>query len=221
MGFLDDTWFHRSYWVLGQSFAGGHGGYYQAGRFAPSGRLLVNGNGYVFGYGRKPEYFRWTTTLEHQLYAADPNPPEIPKATAGGGNAKGNQAKGAKSKGKNAATASIARSGTYADFPKSESLNPANKPITVEAWVTATKPQGVILASGGGREGFAWLWSTGSRNSSSPLEGNRRAWLPTNRSSAAGITSRRWLIATNRCVCLWMRVVGSGKVRGLLSKEPQ
>ena len=43
MGFLDDTWFHRSYWVLGQSFAGGHGGYYQAGRFAPSGRLLVNG----------------------------------------------------------------------------------------------------------------------------------------------------------------------------------
>ncbi len=39
MGFLDETWFHRSYWVLGQSFAGGHGGYYQAGRFAPSGRL--------------------------------------------------------------------------------------------------------------------------------------------------------------------------------------
>ena len=78
MGFLDETWFHRSYWVLGQSFAGGHGGYYQAGRFAPSGRILVNGNGYVYGYGRKPEYLRWTTTLEHQLFAAEPNPPEIP-----------------------------------------------------------------------------------------------------------------------------------------------
>ena len=78
MGFLDETWFHRSYWVLGQSFAGGHAGYYQAGRFAPSGRLLVQGNGYVFGYGRKPEYLRWTTTLEHQLFAAEPTAPEIP-----------------------------------------------------------------------------------------------------------------------------------------------
>lgn len=72
MGFLDDTWFHRSYWVFGQSFAGGHGGYYQAGRFAPSGQLMVKGNGYVFGYGRKPQYLRWTTTMEHQLFAADP-----------------------------------------------------------------------------------------------------------------------------------------------------
>ncbi len=78
MGFLDDTWFHRSYWVLGQSFAGGHGGYYQAGRFAPSGQIMVKGNGYVYGYGRKPQYLRWTTTMEHQLFAADPSPPEIP-----------------------------------------------------------------------------------------------------------------------------------------------
>lgn len=133
MGFLDETWFHRSYWVLGQSFAGGHGGYYQAGRFAPSGRLLVNGNGYVFGYGRKPEYLRWTTTLEHQLFAAEPNPPEIPegfgKKTPAGG--------------------------SFAGFPKSPSLNPAGKPLTVEAWITSTKPQGVIIARGGPSEGFA------------------------------------------------------------------
>ncbi|MGB7347645.1 MAG: PQQ-binding-like beta-propeller repeat protein [Pirellulaceae bacterium] len=137
MGFLDETWFHRSYWVLGQSFAGGHGGYYQAGRFAPSGRLLVNGNGYVFGYGRKPEYLRWTTTLEHQLFAADPNPPEVPKNFIGG---KGKAAVGANS---------------YATFPKSPSLNPTGKPLTIEAWVTATKPQGVIVARGGPSEGFA------------------------------------------------------------------
>lgn len=77
MGFLDDSWFHRSYWVLGKSFAGGHGGYYQAGRFAPSGRLLVQGNGYVYGYGRKPEYLRWTTTMEHQLFKAEPNVPSF------------------------------------------------------------------------------------------------------------------------------------------------
>ncbi|MEZ6040168.1 MAG: PQQ-binding-like beta-propeller repeat protein [Planctomycetaceae bacterium] len=78
MGFLDDTWFHRSYWVMGRNFAGGHGGYYQAGKYAPSGRIMVNGDGYVYGYGRKPEYLRWTTTMEHQLFAASPTPPEVP-----------------------------------------------------------------------------------------------------------------------------------------------
>lgn len=136
MGFLDDTWFHRSYWVLGQSFAGGHGGYYQAGRFAPSGRILVNGNGYVFGYGRKPEYLRWTTTLEHQLFAAEPNPPEIPedfvKQNKGGG-----------------------ATGPWAQFPKTPSLDPTDKPLTIEAWFTATKPNGVIMARGGPTHGFA------------------------------------------------------------------
>ena len=35
-GFLDGDWFHRSYWVFGKSFAGGHNGYYQAGKFTPS-----------------------------------------------------------------------------------------------------------------------------------------------------------------------------------------
>ncbi len=142
MGFLDDTWFHRSYWVLGQSFAGGHGGYYQAGRFAPSGRIMVNGNGYVFGYGRKPEYLRWTTTLEHQLFAADPNPPEIPKnfGKKGGGGAAG---------------------GEYAQFPKTPSLDPTDKPLTLEAWVTTTKTEGVIVARGGPTTGYSLLIQDG------------------------------------------------------------
>ncbi|MEM8733967.1 MAG: PQQ-binding-like beta-propeller repeat protein [Planctomycetota bacterium] len=134
MGFLDETWFHRSYWVHGQSFAGGHGGYYQAGRFAPSGRILVKGNGYVFGYGRKPEYLRWTTTLEHQLFAAEPNPPEIPK-------------------GYNKKSGSLG--GTYVEFEKSPTLDPTKQPLTVEAWITTTKSQGVVLARGGPTQGFA------------------------------------------------------------------
>ena len=141
MGFLDETWFHRSYWVLGQSFAGGHGGYFQAGRFAPSGRILVNGNGYVFGYGRKPEYLRWTTTLEHQLFAAEPNPPEIPEGFGK----------------KNTGTAD----GPMAMFGKPASLNPAGKPLTIEAWMTATAPQGVIAARGGPAQGFALVLKNG------------------------------------------------------------
>jgi len=161
MGFLDDSWFHRSYWVLGQSFAGGHAGYFQAGKFAPSGRLMVNGNGYVYGYGRKPEYLRWTTTMEHQLFKADPNPPEIP--------ADFNKAVNA------------ASPGSYAQFPKSASLNPAGKPITIEAWVTATKPNGVIAARGGPAEGFALILEEGrpaflvrSENKLTSVKGPRR-----------------------------------------------
>jgi len=42
MGFLDDSWFHRSYWVYGKNFAGGHSGYYQAGKYTPEGRILVH-----------------------------------------------------------------------------------------------------------------------------------------------------------------------------------
>ena len=136
MGFLDDTWFHRSYWVLGQSFAGGHGGYYQAGRFAPSGRILVKGDGYVYGYGRKPQYLRWTTVLEHQLFAAEQNPPEIPKASR-------------------APRRAPQPVGPSVSFPMTPSQNPTGKPITVEAWMTTTNPNGVVVARGGPAEGFA------------------------------------------------------------------
>jgi hypothetical protein len=141
MGFLDDSWFHRSYWVLGQSFAGGHGGYYQAGKYAPSGRILVKGNGYVYGYGRKPEYLRWTTTMEHQLFAAEPTPPEIPKGRANNANKKA--------------------AGPAASFPKAPSLDPTDKPISIEAWISATNPNGVIAARGGPAEGFALTISEG------------------------------------------------------------
>ncbi|HEY6170443.1 MAG TPA: PQQ-binding-like beta-propeller repeat protein, partial [Verrucomicrobiae bacterium] len=48
-GFLDDTWFHRSYWVYGKHFAGGHNGYYQAGKYTPSGRMLVHDDQNVYG----------------------------------------------------------------------------------------------------------------------------------------------------------------------------
>lgn len=69
MGFLDDSWFHRSYWVYGKSFAGGHAGYYQAGKYAPAGRILVHDDKNVYSYGREAQYYKWTTTMEHTLYA--------------------------------------------------------------------------------------------------------------------------------------------------------
>jgi hypothetical protein len=69
MGFLDDSNFHRSYWVYGKSFAGGHGGYFQAGKYAPAGRVLVHDDKNVYSYGREAQYYKWTTTMEYTLFS--------------------------------------------------------------------------------------------------------------------------------------------------------
>jgi len=69
-GFLDDSWFHRSYWVYGRNFSGGHNGFYQAAKFTPAGQILVHDDKTVYAYGRKPEYLKWTTPIEYQLFAA-------------------------------------------------------------------------------------------------------------------------------------------------------
>lgn len=137
MGYLDDTWFHRSYWVYGRSFAGGHAGYYQAGKYAPSGRILVFNDDTVYGFGRKPQYYRWTTIIEHQLFAADKEAPEL-KGKVG------------------------RRGGSMISFENTKSLNPAGKPLTVEAWVKADRPSGVIVARGGPSHGYALILRGGS-----------------------------------------------------------
>ena len=70
IGFLDGSWWHRSYWVYGRRFAQGAGGYPAAGHYAPAGRIMVVGQNGVYGYGRKPQYFTWTTPLEYRLFGA-------------------------------------------------------------------------------------------------------------------------------------------------------
>ncbi len=67
-GLLDEAGWHRSYWVYGKRWKSGAGGYYQAGRHAPAGRPLVFDDEHVYGFARKPTYYRWTTVLEYQLY---------------------------------------------------------------------------------------------------------------------------------------------------------
>ena len=68
-GFLDDSWFHRSYWVYGKYFLGGWNGYYMAGKYMPAGRILVHDEEKVYGYGRRQQYFKWTTPMEYQLFS--------------------------------------------------------------------------------------------------------------------------------------------------------
>jgi outer membrane protein assembly factor BamB len=71
VGFVDDTWFHRSYWMFGRNVASGWGGWFRAGRFVPSGRILVFDDSSVYGYGRRPEYLSQSSVLEYQLFAAN------------------------------------------------------------------------------------------------------------------------------------------------------
>jgi hypothetical protein len=52
VGFLDDTWWHRTYWLLGASVATNYGGWPQAGNRVPAGRLLALDQSSVYGFGR-------------------------------------------------------------------------------------------------------------------------------------------------------------------------
>ena len=83
-GYLDDTWFHRAYWVFGQGYGTGHNGWFRAGRFAPAGRMLVFNDDTVFGYGRQPRMYVWSSALEYQLFAAnrDVTPESIARVDA-------------------------------------------------------------------------------------------------------------------------------------------
>ena len=146
MGYLDDTWFHRAYWVYGRSFAGGHSGYHQAGKYAPSGRILVSDGENVYGFGRNPEYLKWTTTIEHQLFSSSKNPPKEALETWGGG------------------TKSARRSGSsnMIRVAKSKSLDPTKRALSVEAWVNPASTKGVVVAHGGPSVGYS-LWINGGR----------------------------------------------------------
>jgi outer membrane protein assembly factor BamB len=71
VGFVDDSYFFRSYWTYGRRMTGGYGGWYQAGRYVPSGRILCFDEDAVYGYGRKPEYMVNSSVIEYQLFAAN------------------------------------------------------------------------------------------------------------------------------------------------------
>ncbi len=66
---LDGSWWHRtSQWVYGG--ASEVGSIQTAGQRNPCGQILCVDGDRVYGYGRKPEYFMWTSTLEYHLFAA-------------------------------------------------------------------------------------------------------------------------------------------------------
>ncbi len=184
MGFLDDSNFHRSYWVYGKSFAGGHGGYFQAGKYAPAGRILVHDDKNVYSYGREAQYYKWTTTMEYTLFSTPKTPPEeaytLEEATTPrSGNSlvlgpdgqplakqppqlEKNKKAAAKPEGKKKGKQAVATAkSTNAPipgsvlFPDAKPLDPTNTPISVEVWVLPDSANGTILHHGGPRQGIA------------------------------------------------------------------
>ena len=140
-GSTDDSWFHRTYWLVNDGFSGGIGGYGN-GKQNPSGRILVSTADSVFGYGRKPSYYRWSSVLDYQLFAA---------ARKGSPAAKKSQAAAAP---KSAAKAGPA-GGVF--FKNSKTLNPAGKAITIAAWVKTSAKDGTVLVRGAQAIGFALI----------------------------------------------------------------
>jgi len=51
-GFLDDAWWHRTYWMIGTLMTTNYGGWPQAGSRVPAGRLLAVDGSSVYGFGR-------------------------------------------------------------------------------------------------------------------------------------------------------------------------
>jgi hypothetical protein len=74
-GFLDDTWWHRTYWVYGTKIGGGYSLWPDAGNAVPAGRLLVfDGGNHIYGYGRLryrmgDGHVRANATKDYKLFA--------------------------------------------------------------------------------------------------------------------------------------------------------
>jgi len=79
-GFLDGTWWHRTYWIWGKTVISGAGGWYQAALNAPSGRIMSVDEAHVYAFGRRPKYFPRTTAIEYHLYRTSKTPKIVRQA---------------------------------------------------------------------------------------------------------------------------------------------
>ncbi|HYF34024.1 MAG TPA: PQQ-binding-like beta-propeller repeat protein [Prosthecobacter sp.] len=249
MGFLDDSNFHRSYWVYGKSFAGGHGGYFQAGKYAPAGRILVHDDKNVYSYGREAQYYKWTTTMEYTLFSTPKAPPEEAYDTASAtterkgnslvlgpdGQPLANQPpplekarKAAKAAGKGKGNAKKAPAGAKNApvagsvlFPDAAPLDPSNTALSIEAWVLPDGPNGTVVHHGGPRVGLALDIRDKKPQFHIRSDGKPSAIV------SAEILTEGWhhlvgTLADDKRMCLYIdgKLVAEGFAGGLLGNKP-
>ncbi len=201
-GFLDDDYWHRNYWVYGRGFDGGHSGYHVAGRYAPAGRILAFDDATVYGFGRKAKYYRWTTPLEHHLFADEKGKSRSGKS--GGGKAKPAPA-----------------AGPWISIANSPSLSPIGKPLAVEAWVKADKPNGVVLARGGPAHGYALVLTGGQPRFAVRAE-NKVAFVTAKGKVAGGWVHLAGVLTADKKLKIFVdgKLAATGKAHSLITAEP-
>ena len=79
LGFLDDTWWHRAYWVLHDEFQSHWSGWWRVGNQVPSGRILSYDDKAIYGFARDRyaggNTGQWRGGEKYQLYAYDRSGP--------------------------------------------------------------------------------------------------------------------------------------------------
>ena len=81
-GFLDGSWWHRTYWLFGTKIGSRWGGWPGAGNQSPAGRLLVADGTEFYGFGRMNQYNRngahpGMGQTRYRLYACTTKRPEV------------------------------------------------------------------------------------------------------------------------------------------------
>jgi len=71
-GYLNDTWFHRSFWTYASSWKGGCGGFANTGNSHHSGRIMARDDSDLYGFGRNR--YGWGSAFTYQLYRAPLKP---------------------------------------------------------------------------------------------------------------------------------------------------
>ena len=85
-GFLNDDWWHRTYWIYGTHYYCGYIGWRFAGFETPAGRLLALNDTSVFGFARRSSLARGAGAQAYEFFALDraslpaPEPPDYTRA---------------------------------------------------------------------------------------------------------------------------------------------
>jgi len=67
-GFLDASWFRRTYWIYGRMYVSGAQGWARTGNVRPSGRIMSIDEQRIYGFGR--DYYPPSPGPGHQMYLA-------------------------------------------------------------------------------------------------------------------------------------------------------
>lgn len=73
-GLLDDVWFHRSFWIYGETCGEGWGNYTDTRKDSPCGRIMVHDDKRTYAFRSDPLGNMLHPRTTYQLYAADKEP---------------------------------------------------------------------------------------------------------------------------------------------------